>query len=79
MKKADIIINDARGQAFPHLGYILLDVLGEAVKGVPCLVVPVTNFRRSTPRLLGTDFVLAVRNTMHDKYGKGCVKDKEIV
>ena len=35
------------------------------------MVVPVTNFRRSIPLLIGTNVILAVRDSMHTKYGRG--------
>ena len=69
LKETDI---GAGGQNVLHRGYILrnIDVLGEVFKNVPALVVPDTNFRRSTPLLLGTNVILAVRDCLH-KYGRG--------
>ena len=73
MKKTDIIIKGAGGQNVPHRGYILLhiDAIGEKIRNVPALVVPVTKFIRSTPLLLGTNVILAVRGMLHSKYGRG--------
>ncbi len=46
LQKTDINIQGAGDQSVPHHGYILLtvQVLGEEVKDVPTLVVPVTDF-----------------------------------
>ena len=73
LQKTDINIQGAGGQSVPHHGYILLtvQVLGEEVKDVPTLVVPVTDFRHTTPLLIGTNVILAVRNALHKKFGRG--------
>ena len=72
LQETNILVGGAGGQNVPHQGYILLDVavLGETVHKVPALVIPVTRFRRSTPVLLGTNVILAVRDTMHSKHGR---------
>ena len=73
LKKSPIIISGAGGQSVPHQGYILLtmDALGEVTKNVPALVVPVTEFRRSIPLLIGTNVILTLRDSIHKKYGRG--------